>query len=470
MVLHPSLTTPLFFPQAHSELHYADWLYYGIMLAMALYNLLLFFLTKERSYLYLSLATFFIGFNDFIHTGFAFQFLWPATPMLNRYTFWFFTYVAVFWVIIFSRNFLAIPRVLPRIDKVFLVLTGIALVNITSKAWFNNPLTHAFGIYASLLTVFIIMLTALYAWLFKKNRNAKLYLLTMSTAAIGIIFDLLRIETAFINDRTGIALLMLLFSIVLADKINAAKREKLQAQKEALRVQEEAAQELATLNQEITHLNINLENKVKERTIALEQSCNDYEKANKELWQEIGQRKQAEEQIRHLAYHDTLTGLPNRKLLYEQFTQETARATRNKKLLMIMFLDLDDFKAVNDQYGHETGDYLLAAIARLLKSTLRESDIIARLGGDEFIILLPDMVAVEDAERVAVKIFKALQPPIPINGQKFFIEVSIGISIFPKDGSEQRTLIRKADKAMYMAKKELGNRYQVYTNSDTFSP
>ncbi len=184
---------------------------------------------------------------------------------------------------------------------------------------------------------------------------------------------------------------------------------------------------------------------------------------------DITNRKKAEETIRWLAYHDALTGLPNRMLFNNRLALELNRAQRNQQKFAVMLLDLDRFKDVNDTLGHTMGDRLLQHVGKRLENILRKSDTISRMGGDEFIILLPEITGVKDAEKIAEKIIEAIRKPFHIEGHKICITTSIGFSIYPDNGENADTLIRNADIAMYHAK-ELGrDTYQHYTpeiNSD----
>jgi diguanylate cyclase (GGDEF)-like protein/PAS domain S-box-containing protein len=167
---------------------------------------------------------------------------------------------------------------------------------------------------------------------------------------------------------------------------------------------------------------------------------------------DIRARKRAERQIAYQACHDALTGLPNRMLFYDRLTQVLARAKRHGDCLAVLFLDLDQFKVVNDSLGHAAGDRLLIEIAGRLQRTLRESDTVARVGGDEFTFLLPGIGRGEDASRVAQKILEAVSRPLEIDGHQLYVTPSIGISLYPADGEEAEALLSSADIAMYRAK------------------
>lgn len=163
-------------------------------------------------------------------------------------------------------------------------------------------------------------------------------------------------------------------------------------------------------------------------------------------------RQLAEAKLKELATHDTLTGLPNRHLLFDRLAQALARARRSRKMAAILFLDLDRFKEVNDELGHEAGDAVLCETARRMTNQVREEDTVARMGGDEFIIILHDLPGDEQAGKIARKLIDAVNQPIPLEHGFRTVGVSVGISIFPKDGDEPNLLISRADTAMYAAK------------------
>ena len=178
---------------------------------------------------------------------------------------------------------------------------------------------------------------------------------------------------------------------------------------------------------------------------------------------DISERKQVEEQIEYQAYHDALTGLPNRLLFKDRLTVALAHARRQRRPLAVMFLDLDHFKLVNDTLGHSTGDQLLKVVAQRLQESLREEDTIARMGGDEFTVLLSRLNGTEDAVMVATKLLETIAQPISVDGQELFITTSIGIAICPNDGENAEILLKNADNAMYRAKEIGRSSYQLCT-------
>ena len=179
--------------------------------------------------------------------------------------------------------------------------------------------------------------------------------------------------------------------------------------------------------------------------------------------QEIADRKKAEEAIKHMAHHDALTGLPNRRLFNERISLEISRSQRNNQKIGVMLFDLDHLKKVNDSFGHSVGDLLLQAVAQRLLGLLRKSDTVARMGGDEFLLILPEMKDSKDAILTAERILSALSTPFLLEGNQINITTSIGIVFFPDDGTDVDDLIKKADIAMYKAKEKGGNIYHFYT-------
>ncbi len=176
-------------------------------------------------------------------------------------------------------------------------------------------------------------------------------------------------------------------------------------------------------------------------------------------------RRRAEARVTYLATHDPLTGLPNRSLFEELLDQALAEAERSGETVGVMFLDLDNFKEVNDSHGHEVGDALLETLAQRLKTTLRACDVLARLGGDEFVVLLQGLKAQENAARVAGKLLDAAKTPVLVSGHSCHVSASIGVSLFPIHGNNHRALMKAADTAMYKAKDQGKNGWALYEAS-----
>jgi diguanylate cyclase (GGDEF)-like protein len=192
------------------------------------------------------------------------------------------------------------------------------------------------------------------------------------------------------------------------------------------------------------------------------------------LVRDISERKRTEEQIRRLAYCDSLTGIPNRQAFLETLERELERSAREQRKFAILFMDLDSFKRINDTLGHNVGDQLLRIVSERLHETIRPGDHVAqiqsslaRLGGDEFTILIPDLDRAEDALNVAHRVKDAMRRPFMLEGHEIFVTVSIGISLYPEDGEDCNSLLKYADTAMYHAKTCGKNNAKLYSSSLT---
>lgn len=202
---------------------------------------------------------------------------------------------------------------------------------------------------------------------------------------------------------------------------------------------------------------------------AINQKMQQIHEINASLERTIEQRttelRIANDELTKLVSHDTLTGLPNRKLLADRMQQALASARRNGGLMALMYIDLDEFKPINDTLGHDCGDELLREVARRIQACMRESDTVARIGGDEFVVLLPVIESSSDALAAAEKIRATIGLPFDLAGQERHISTSIGIAIYPEHGSGEAALFKNADAAMYMAKNGGRNRVQLYSAS-----
>jgi diguanylate cyclase (GGDEF)-like protein len=216
--------------------------------------------------------------------------------------------------------------------------------------------------------------------------------------------------------------------------------------------------EIQSRDDELRENRTRLEERVTQRTKELEV-------ANSKLATSKEQAECVARRMKYHAHHDALTGLPNRTLLNDRITTELAHARRQQGMIAVLFLDLDRFKIINDSLGHAVGDQMLRVIARRLSNNVREEDTVARLGGDEFMVLLPNISSSSDAGRVARKVIDCLIDPISYNGHKLHITTSIGISVYPHDGTDSETLIKHADISMYRAK-ELGRNKAVYFTAE----
>jgi len=180
------------------------------------------------------------------------------------------------------------------------------------------------------------------------------------------------------------------------------------------------------------------------------------------IFSDITERKASEENVKHQAQHDFLTNLPNRIMFNERLQHQIALAKRNKEMFALLYLDLDNFKPVNDECGHHVGDTLLQAVATRLTSLIRETDTVSRRGGDEFIILTPNIESVDNIKVLAAKLLAAIDTPFHIEGRVHSVTLSIGIAIYPFHGEEEEILMKNADAAMYQAKKGGRNTYRFF--------
>ncbi|WEG17145.1 sensor domain-containing diguanylate cyclase [Alkalihalophilus pseudofirmus] len=177
---------------------------------------------------------------------------------------------------------------------------------------------------------------------------------------------------------------------------------------------------------------------------------------------DITSRKTLENELKQMAFYDELTDLPNRKSLYRHIEKALARSKRHQHTFSLMFIDLDDFKIVNDTMGHDAGDMLLKEVVSRLNESIREEDLISRIGGDEFIVLFEETCK-EEIESIAERILERVAMPYEINEKEANISLSIGVSMYPDDGEDKDTLIEHADQAMYFAKFNGKNSYKLYT-------
>jgi diguanylate cyclase (GGDEF)-like protein len=194
-----------------------------------------------------------------------------------------------------------------------------------------------------------------------------------------------------------------------------------------------------------------------EETVALR--TQELEAANRDLQHEIVERRRAEETVRRLAYFDTLTGLPNRASFSDLLATQIAAAQREGTRLGVAMLDLDGFKVVNDTMGHDAGDALLTVVGRRLREATRDNDMAARMGGDEFLFIFNDIDKPEDVDAIAQRLLDSFAEPFSVNGSAFQLTASVGGAVFPDDGADEIALMKRADLAMYAAKRMGGSRF-----------
>lgn len=269
------------------------------------------------------------------------------------------------------------------------------------------------------------------------------------------------------DHRHYIAFTFLIYVVVMIStsfKVNKSRRKELDLTLHNEQLIKDLNEEIHIREQVQFELEENkrqLERKVEERT-------KDLREINTNLEKVIEKKEKAEGSLQYLAYHDELTGLPNRNLLIDRINHSIETAYRNKQQLGILFIDLDRFKTINDTLGHHIGDKLIKQVAERLSITLRKEDTISRNGGDEFVVVIQRMINSDEVIGIAHKIIETLTEIFDIDSHKVHIGASIGVSLYPNDGESAIELIRNADTAMFTAKKAGGNRLQFYDESMSY--
>lgn len=443
-----SLTLPLTLwqPEAFQRQAPRDYarmaLYFGMLLALAAYNFLLYLVLRDRSYMEYVLFALGMAVGLASVNGLAQQFLWPEWPGWGHVAFPLGFSVAGLFGAMFTRSFLATARTAPRLDRLLRVLVGLfalsMLLHLVSYQW------GAMTVSLAGFTVAGVSLAAgLQAWR-RGHPGARFFLLAWTVLLAGVAVTALRnfgwLPTNLVTQHAmqiGSILDMLLLSFALADRINSTRAEKEAAQAGML----EAKQ---TMLDALRRSEEALEGRVAQRT--------------QELATANAQLRENEQTLSRLARQDALTGLGNRIALEEEMRKAIGRAGRLGTGVVVMLIDLDRFKPVNDQLGHGVGDLVLRQVAERLCQGVRKSDTVARLGGDEFIVLLEGYNVMADAPTVADKLLRALAEPFLVQDQAIGIGASIGFAALGLDDTPGQ-LLRRADQAMYVAKRQGGNRY-----------
>jgi diguanylate cyclase (GGDEF)-like protein len=438
-----NLTIPatLWRPEAlhrHDQKSYALLaVYYGMLLALGLYNLLLYFSTRERVFAAYVAFVACMAVGQASMNGFGNQFLWPEWPQWGHIALPSGMAATGFFGAVFTRVFLGTRLDFPRLDRVIVLLA--AAFALAAAAPVFAPYRFA-AIFTS-VTGIAFSLTAVAGGLYCLRRGhpgARYFLLAWTLLLAGVAVLAMRnlgwVPTTPLtlhSMQIGSALEMLLLSFALADRINVMRREKEAASRDALDAREAMVETLRRSERE-------LEARVSERT-------RDLEEANTRL-------RHKERELEHLARHDALTGLPNRSTLNERITQAIARAQRGGRAAAVLLIDLDGFKRVNDYYGHMMGDRLLVAVAERLKASVRATDAVTRYGGDEMVIVLEDLQGPQEAAQVADKLVMELNRPFELEQRLVQIGASIGVALYPRDAAAPAALLARADEAMYAAK------------------
>ncbi len=412
-------------------------LYYGLLLALLAFNLLLFLSVRDPLYLlYVGVVTG-MGIGQLSLNGFGNLWLWPeATKWGNDALGWGFAFCGLAGAL-FTRRFLDTARHTPVLDRLLLLATAIFGIQVVFGVFVPYRL-FAMGVSLGGLGFSIIAVLAGIRCFLKRQPGAGYFLLAWTLLLAGVAILSARnmgwLPTNWFTSyamQIGSALEMVLFSFALADRINTLRRDKEVAQAEALATGEAMVAALRRSEMELEH-------RVEERTRELAL-------ANERL-RESAARHQLQ------ATQDPLTGLANRMLLDDRLDHAVERARRAGTKVGVVMIDLDDFKPVNDTYGHAVGDDLLVSVAARLREAVRASDTVARYGGDEFVLMIEGVHSKDDIEPVVASVQGRLSVPVRDGERVLTIAASIGISVYPDDAADASALLRRADKAMYAAK------------------
>ena len=436
-------------------------LFYGLALALVLYNLMLYFAVQDRVYLFYVLYSTVFGLFLFAFDGLAFEYLWPSSVWAANHAVAILLALALAFGAQFTRAFLRTRPIAPRADLVMRGIIALAAV-LAVVAAAGRPLDYGgvlrvisvIGFVAAALAVYIAVRSVAAGY-----RPARYFMLAWTGLVLFILIGALRnfalVPTTFVaiyGLHIGFALDVLLLSFALGDRINLLRREHGVAQAEAL-----AAHRL--LLEATRESERELEARIAERTAELNLANERLRAEASERESLMGLLRHQEDHLRFMAQHDPLTGLPNRLSMQQRLSLAMELAKRNRKKLAVMLVDLDDFKSINDTRGHPAGDQALAQLAARLRTSVRGSDTVARYGGDEFVVLAGELDRAEDAGMIAEKVADMVQVPLALPGGPARVGCSIGISVFPDDAEEGEALIALADKAMYASKVRRGRRY-----------
>jgi diguanylate cyclase (GGDEF)-like protein len=395
-------------------------IFYGLVLALFLYNLMLLLALRDRVYLWYVLYVGSFGLALATFDGFGYQYLWPESVWWANHALATAFCATLLFGAQFARTFLGLAAFNAFANRFLIAVMVFAaagvLFSATGLLVSYGTVMRGVSVVAS-ATAAIVLYVSVRAML-GGYRPARFFLLAWAGLLVFITLGALRnfalVPTHFLTVNglhVGLALDILLLSFALADRINVLKRATADAQV--------AARE----------------------------------------------REHVVEQLRHMAQHDPLTGLPNRASMQQRLALAVEIAKRNRKKLAVMMVDLNDFKRINDGRGHPVGDHVLAAVAGRLRSSVRGSDTVARYGGDEFVVLAGELDRAEDAGHIAEKVADMVSVPLPVDGAVEKVGCSIGISVYPDDSEDPDGLIERADRAMYAAKAAKNQRYAYFSGS-----
>ena len=412
-------------------------LYFGIILAMVLYNAFLFFFLRERPYLlYVLFTTCYLGFQG-VFQGLFQQFLFDSV-WLQKYSLLIFGFLSILFANLFALSFLNLPVKNVLISRILRAVGWVSSVAAMLAAFFPYEIMVKLMLALAIPSSLLIMFGGCKLW-WTGHLPARIFTVAWSTLLVSFVLASLNkfaiVPRVFWTEnilQIGSLLQVILLPIALAERVNEEKRQRILAEQ---------------------HLSTSLEEKVRERTLALNQALGQLETANAELSQ--------------MSHTDSLTQIANRRSFDLQLALEYKSATRRGHPLALIMIDIDHFKQFNDTYGHQVGDKVLRAVAKILKQlAARPGDSIYRYGGEEFAVLLNN-TDLAGAEIVAEKMRSAIEKsPVLIHDRSFFVTISAGLSIYTPHSpmsliSSPEDLMHQADIQLYQAKEKGRNRLEV---------
>jgi len=420
-------------------------IYYGMFIALGLYNLLLFFSLRDHVYLEYVLFITSIAIGQASLNGLGNQFLWPDWPVWGNVALPVGFALSGLFGALFTRSFLVTPANVPRLNLLNWLFIGWFTVAILAHLYsyrLASEMTSLGGVGYSLFAWWV----GLYCLIRHKQISARYFLLAWTLLIIGVCAMGARnfgwVPTSFFTTyaiQIGSSLEMLLLSFALAQRIHTVRKEKHLAQAETLATKQQMEEVLQGNEQK-------LEARVKVRT-------NELEVVNDRL-------RDSEQALAKVARQDPLTGLGNRIALHDELNAALERARRAQTGVAVLLIDLDNFKPINDTYGHAVGDNVLVGVAQRLKISVRKSDSVIRIGGDEFVVIMEGLQVIDHAKALIAKLLQLLAEPLNASGILVHVGASIGMSRFPEDGATIQDLMDKADTFMYAAKAAGGKSYR----------
>jgi diguanylate cyclase (GGDEF)-like protein len=418
-------------------------LYFGMLLALAIYNLLLFAVLRERSFVLYVCFVIAFGAGVAAINGLGAQFIWPGLGEYGNRVLPVGLSLSAAVGVLFARSFLDTARRTPPLDSLLAIFAWMAMLATLITMFIPiQPALQLMSVTGVLTTV--VLFTAGVVCVIKGVPGSRIFVVAWLMLLVGGMllglrnFGLIPSNFVTVNAmQIGSAVEMLLLSLGLAARFNELKRLKEQAQLQALSAQKQVVQALV-------HQERVLALRVAERTEALAE-------ANKRL--EL------------LAMQDPLTGLGNRSALGRHLSQAMQRTARRGELLALILIDLDGFKTINDELGHDVGDQVLVGIASRLSECARQTDLVARLGGDEFILISEGIADQDDALQQGQRLLDALSMPLELDGVSVSVGASVGISLSNGVEPDVETLMRQADQAMYQRKRS--GRHGVVLHTDS---